>query len=144
MKVRVLDSDPFVKLYEMIRTHKALTIKAKYKLKDVTKQIGEAVKNYRELQQEILEEIGAKDEEGNLIMQELKDEEGNVVGRQVQVQEGKEEYVAKKSEELESLEADLPVLTVSFIGEEVFKDLSSADLEILDGFIVLDPEPEEA
>ena len=85
--------------YDEVRTQK-LSLKVLYKLSNLSKAINEKSEFYREKFQEILNEYGEKDENGQLIPTED--------GRGIKIKTGLEKDCFDKVNELQNLEVEMP------------------------------------
>ena len=98
-----------------------LPIKTAYKLKKMTASITDEQRRYDELRKQLLEKLGEKDDKG-----ELKIENGIVM-----LGENEEAYVTEHQELLD-IDLELPVISVSDLGDA---KISVTDLMILDDIV---------
>lgn len=116
MQVKMIEILNFASFYEAVRTQK-LNIKTAYKLNQLARAIDTEVKFYQEKFQEILNEYGEKDENGNLVT--------NDGGAHFKLREGTDQECFAAVNDLQQLDTTLPDIT--FVIEDFQNVELSAD-----------------
>lgn len=126
MKLTLASNLAFLKVYNIIKSNKSLSIKTAFGLTQLSKVAQEHSAFYREQFEKIINTYAKKDENGNII----KTEDGNGI----QIEEGAQQACFAQLTELDLLEVELPDIKFHL---EDFENagLSPEDLEILMPFL---------